>query len=131
MLARVHEAFQFTICSGVCRKISEYFITESTALILILRGLAISLDCLTAVLMKLPERTMNSFGGGGDLFNPIRAAFPTRQHMSSITQKFKVPNLHKYKTDNHLPKMLASTCWSVSALESCSCRRILYASRLR
>ena len=75
--------------------------------------------------MKLSARTMHSFGGEGDLVKPIGSAILTREHMSSITQKSKVPDLQKYKMENHLPKMLASACWSVSAMESGSFRRTL------
>src|SRR4051812_3129127 len=71
--AHAHEAFQLVIRLGDRRIISENFATEFDALILIWRGLAISLACVMGVLMKLPARTMHSFAGGGDRVKPIGA----------------------------------------------------------
>src|SRR4051812_19487884 len=73
-LACVHEDFQLAIRSGSRCKISEKFATKSTALMLIWRCLAISLACVMAIFIKLPGRTMHSFGGGGDWVNRIGAA---------------------------------------------------------
>src|SRR4051812_44327019 len=81
--ARAHAAFQLVICSGARCRISENFVTESHALMLIWRGLAISLAYAMAVLMKLPARTMHSFAGGGDRVKPIGAANSDKEHMSS------------------------------------------------
>ena len=86
--ARAHEAFQLAIRSGARRRISENFATDSTALILIWRGLAISLVYVMAVLIKLSTRTMDSFGGGGDQVKPIGAASSDKEHMSSINSKY-------------------------------------------
>src|SRR3954468_22650618 len=73
--ARAHEAFQLVIRSGARRRISKNFATESDALMLIWRGLAISFACAMAVLMKLPARTMHSLAGGGNRVKPVGDAY--------------------------------------------------------
>src|SRR3954469_23556567 len=91
--ARAHEAFQLAIRSGVRRRISEYFAIESDALMLIWRGLAISLACVMAVLMKLPARTMHSLAGGGERVKPIGAAKSDKDHMSSTIQSIQTTEI--------------------------------------
>src|SRR3954468_10112751 len=88
--ARAHEAFQLVIRSGARRRISKNFATEFDALMLIWRGLAISLACAMAVLMKLPARTMHSFAGGGERVKPIGAANSDKEHMSSKIQSIQL-----------------------------------------
>src|SRR4051812_46742861 len=110
---------------GARRRISEYFATESGALMLIWRGLAISLACVRAVLMKLPTRTMHSLAGGGDRVKPIGAANSGKDHMSSTIQSTQTIEI---QDGENLMKMLASACQRVSAKDSFSCWRSLYAS---
>src|SRR3954467_7904354 len=74
--------------SGARRRISEYFVTESDALIYIWRGLAISLAWVMAVLMKLQGRTIHSLCEGGERVKPIGAANSDKERMSSINSKY-------------------------------------------
>src|SRR4051812_5337551 len=74
--------------SGARRRISEYFVTESDALIYIWRGLAISLAWVMAVLMKFPARTMHSLSEGGERVKPIGAENSDKERMSSINSKY-------------------------------------------
>src|SRR4051812_47640145 len=123
-LAHAHEAFHLVIRSGARRRLSEYFAIESEALILIWRGLAISLACVMAVLMKLPARTMHSLAGGGDRVKPIGAANSDKEHMSSKIQSTQTTEIQDRE---NLLKMLASAFQRVSAKDSFSCWRSLYA----
>src|SRR4051812_28070526 len=84
--SRAHEAFQLVIRSRARRRISEYFAMESDALMFIWRGLAISLACVMAVLMKLPARTMHSLSGGGDWVKLVGPANSDKGRMSSKIQ---------------------------------------------
>src|SRR3954463_16504984 len=61
---------------------------ESEALILIWRGLTISLAWVMAVLMKLPERIMHSLSEGGERVKPIGAENSDKERMSSINSKY-------------------------------------------
>src|SRR3954471_2205554 len=91
--ARAHEAFQLVIRSGARRRISEYFATESDALMCIWRGLAISLAWVMLVLMKLPARTMHSLARGGDRVKPIGAAISDKKCMSSAIQSIQTTEI--------------------------------------
>src|SRR3954466_4960868 len=86
--ARAHDAFQLVTRSGARRRISEYFVTESDALIYIWRGLAISLAWVMAVLIKLPARIIHSLSEGGERVKPIGATNPDKERMSSIKSKY-------------------------------------------
>src|SRR3954469_22969036 len=123
--AHAHEAFELVIRSGARRRISEYFAMESEALMCIWRGLAISLACVMAVLIKLPARTMHSLAGGGERVKPIGAENSDKECMSSTIQSIRTTEI---QDGENLLKMLASACQRMSAKDSFSCWRSLYAS---
>ncbi len=97
---------------------------ESDALMFIWRGLAISLACVMAALMKLPARIMHSLSEGGERVKPIGAENSDKERMSSINQSIQTAEI---QDGENLLKMLASACQRVSAKDSFSCWRSLNA----